>query len=309
MKILLFIFAIIVGCAGAKRKIPAPQYRDQLEVGEIVEHKAYTLSYNEKYEQPNWVAYSLKCSDFQNSVGRTNDYREDPLVKTKTLSPNDYKYTGYDRGHIAPAKDMSRNSDIMSESFYMSNISPQLPFFNRNGLWRKSESLIRNWACQNEILHIVAGPILDNTVTKRGLLSIPSRFYKVILADNKKMIGFIFPHSDNIDSAMNYSKTVDEVEVATGIDFFSYLPDHLEKEMESSVKESEWISVKKRSNPTHELKKIEQKLDQNYHKAPLQNSRRNQICCKICKKGKACGNSCIRRSYTCRRPQGCACDG
>ena len=76
---------------------------------------------------------------------------------------------------------MARNYEVMSESFFLSNMSPQLPYFNRHGLWRKSEGAVRSWASQNSNLVIVAGPIMSNAVKTKGRLAIPDAFFKVVL--------------------------------------------------------------------------------------------------------------------------------
>ena len=105
----------------------------------IVEHEYYTLRYNEKTEQADWVAYTLKKVNLDNSkFKRTDNFREDPDVKTKSATLADYKGSGYDRGHLAPAADFAWTKNGMSESFYMSNMSPQQPDFNR-GIWKKLE--------------------------------------------------------------------------------------------------------------------------------------------------------------------------
>ena len=47
----------------------------------------------------------------------------------------------------------------------------------------------------------------------------------------------------------------------------------------------------------------------NPFEASFEGEKYAQSCCKICRKGKACGNSCISRSKTCHKGKGCACDG
>src|SRR5690348_9355540 len=86
---------------------------------EIVQHKAYTLSYNEDHEQANWVAYVLTAKETNSANNeRTNKFLSDPLVKTKSASTADYENSGYDRGHLASAEDMAWSKTTMKESFY-----------------------------------------------------------------------------------------------------------------------------------------------------------------------------------------------
>jgi hypothetical protein len=112
---------------------------------QIISHTAYLLSYNEEHEQANWVAYMLTSSKLGSGLERSNRFLEDPLVASGTATNADYAKSGYDRGHLAPAADMSWSMQVMQESFYYSNMSPQLPGFNR-GIWKKLEEKVRDWA-------------------------------------------------------------------------------------------------------------------------------------------------------------------
>ena len=126
---------------------------------EIVEHENYSLCYNENYEQASWVFYELTKDEVVGDLERTDDFREDPLVSTGSASLEDYVGSGYDRGHIAPAADMEFSATAMSESFYMSNMSPQHPSFNR-GRWKSLESEVRKWAYSREAIWVTSGPVL-----------------------------------------------------------------------------------------------------------------------------------------------------
>ena len=129
-----------------------------IEDKQVIEHEYYVLSYSEKHEQAYWVSYLLDSSRLNGGIDRTNDFRIDPFIKTGSATLSDYKGSGYDRGHLVPAADMNFALDAMSETFYMSNMSPQVPSFNR-GIWKKLESLVREWANYEGVLYIVTGPI------------------------------------------------------------------------------------------------------------------------------------------------------
>ena len=214
------------------------------ESDQIIQHSAYTLNYSEQHEQASWVAYTLTSTHIRGTVNRTNDFREDYKVKTESASLFDYKGSGYDRGHLAPAGDMKWSSTAMSESFYMSNMSPQLPGFNR-GIWKKLESNVRNWARDNGELYVVTGPILTGNYPTIGAnqVSIPHYYYKVILDYKEpdiKGIGFILPHEKSSSSLQSFVISIDEVERRTGFDFYHSLPDSIEKQIESNVDVSKW---------------------------------------------------------------------
>ena len=210
--------------------------------GEIVKHSFYTLSYNETYEQANWVHYKLYPSFLMGKTPRKDSFKKDPLVSTQSASKNDYRGSGYDRGHLVPAGDMKYSSVAMLESFYMSNISPQNPSFNR-GIWKRLESLVRGWG-ENFEIYITSAGVLDfnnlGKIGRNGVL-IPHSFYKIIYAPNKNiMIGFLLSNNKHFGDLSSYAVTVDEIESLTGIDFYSDLPDNLEEELESKLITNNW---------------------------------------------------------------------
>ena len=215
-----------------------------LKTDQIIHHSNYTLNYSEQHEQAEWVAYSLTSSQVYGSVGRTNDFRSDPNVKTGSASLPDYKGSGYDRGHLAPAGDMKSTYTAMSESFYMSNMSPQVPGFNRE-IWKKLEGTVRNWAMDNKKVYITTGAVLTASYPTIGInkVSIPEFYYKVVLDYEQpeiKGIGFILPNQKSDKSLQSYAVSIDEVERFTGIDFFHSLPDNIEEKIESDAAVNKW---------------------------------------------------------------------
>jgi len=213
---------------------------------EIITHSYYTLSYNENHEQANWIAYKLTKHMIRNGLhDRKNNFRSDNKVRNQSSQLSDYKGSGYDRGHLCPAGDMKISKVAMSESFYMSNISPQSPSFNR-GIWKSLESIVRTWAIENDEIYVVTGPILTDIIGEIGSnsVSIPKYYYKVILDYKEpelKGIGFILENKKSQLSLSSYAISIDEVEELTGIDFFSSLPDDIENTIEESLSINKWI--------------------------------------------------------------------
>ncbi len=212
--------------------------------GQIIKHAYFTVSYSEEDEQAEWVAYKVTLNNFNSQIKRTNDYRSDPYVKTKSAETYDYQGSGYDMGHLAPARTMSHSYRSMSESFYLSNISPQIAAFNR-GIWKKLEQKIRYWTAMNDSLYVVTGPILkvpidiigDNDVT------VPRSFYKTLLRfkDGKvKGIAFIMPNQKSNKSIYAYATSIDHVEKITGIDFFYNLNKQIQSEVEANDDIKKW---------------------------------------------------------------------
>jgi endonuclease G len=217
---------------------------------EIVQHTAYSLSYNEDHEEANWVAYVLTGAEIHSANNeRTNRFLPDPLVKTKSASSIDYKGTDYDRGHLAPAEDMAWSAITMKESFYYSNMTPQAPSFNR-GVWRRLEELVRYWATVYDSIYIVTGPVLTARLPTIGPdhVSVPEYFYKVILQYNSKGvkgIGFILKNEASAATLKSLATSIDSVEQVTGIDFFPKLPDRDENKIEADPTIDQWRWTRK----------------------------------------------------------------
>jgi endonuclease G len=206
---------------------------------EVVKHTYYTLSYSERDEQAEWVAYELTAAMVTRSVKRSGNFRADPDVTTGSATPGDYKNSGYDRGHLASAADMAFSPVAMSECFYMSNMSPMAPSFNR-GIWEKLEEQVRTWATEYRMIYIVTGGILKDSMGKigRDSVTVPRYFYKIVMDNTEpdiKAIAFILPNAKSEHHLYDYAVTIDSIESLTGIDFFPELPDSLEKALESHV--------------------------------------------------------------------------
>ncbi|HJO92659.1 MAG TPA: DNA/RNA non-specific endonuclease [Victivallales bacterium] len=215
---------------------------------EIINHKYYMLGYNEDREQANWVAYKLTKNMVKNTTApRRNDFRPDPLVKTGSATLDDYRGSGYDRGHLCPAAAMRFSKTAMSETFYMSNMSPQVPDFNR-GAWKKLESKVRIWAVKNLEISVVTGHIFYNNRKHKEIgadkVDVPDAYFKVILDYRQpdiKAIGFILPNQKIEKPLYFYTVPVNNIERITGLDFFAYLPDNIEEQLESSSDYRRWI--------------------------------------------------------------------
>jgi endonuclease G len=204
---------------------------------EIIPHIAYSFSYNEQHEQANWVAYMLTKTHLGDGVERSNRFLEDPLVYTQTATNADYAKSGYDRGHLAPAADMSWSLQVMQESFYYSNMSPQLPGFNR-GIWKKLEEQVRAWTLQYDTLYVVTGPILEPGLPTIGAnkVSVPKAYFKALIApQQQKGIAFVMPNSKSEASVLSFSLSIDALEAKINRDLFFQLPDQIEQKIESIV--------------------------------------------------------------------------
>lgn len=212
---------------------------------EVIQHKGFVLGYWEKYEQPAWVMHLLEAPESKAKRFRRRDnFREDPLVSTLSASPEDYLKSGYDRGHLAPAADLSYDEEVLSESFYMSNMSPQRPAFNR-GIWNVLENQVREFAVTEGRLIVVTGPVFGKRPRRIGenRVSVPKGFYKILFDIQEpelKMLAFLLPHRGSQASLSSFTVSVDSVEELSGLDFFAGLPDSLENSLEINSQYSAW---------------------------------------------------------------------
>lgn len=211
--------------------------------GELIKHTFYSLSYAEDHEQAEWVHYKITPLMLKGNVKRTNYFKIDRKVSTGSANTKDYLKSGYDRGHLAPAADMKLSKLSMSESFYMSNVSPQKHSFNA-GAWLKLEKLVRAWAKISE-LYITTGGVLNSKYLKtigNNNVSVPEKFYKIIYDPrNQKIIAFLMANEKLDLPIEKYIVTVDEIESLTGIDFYHQLDDVLEEKLESTILKRQWF--------------------------------------------------------------------
>ncbi len=228
-------------------------FHPQSTTGAVIKRQYYALSYDEDHEQAEWVAYVLKKERLDMPwEERSDEFLPDPAVKTGSATPDDYRNSGYDRGHLVPAADMAFSKEAMQETFYMSNISPQARNFNK-GIWRELEELTRDWARKNKQLYVVSGPVLAEPV--KGAIgdnevSIPAAYYKVLLdltEPEVKAIAFVLPNEVSYEPLFKFATSIDKVEALTKIDFFPELmPEDLESRLESTYNIDLWEFNKKR---------------------------------------------------------------
>ena len=222
-----------------------PAIKKGIQGLELVEHSFFFLGYSEEHEQAAWVAYQVSKIHSRNRSERRNNFREDPAVQSGSAHPDDYRHSGYDRGHLAPAGDFDFSKKALSETFFMSNISPQDPSFNR-GAWNELENMVRNWASEKDSLWVVTGPILDSGLKKIGQngVSVPKYFYKIIFDPRQpkiSIIGFLMPNEKTMQDPVDFVMPVDRIEEKSGLDFFPLLPDALENRVEEEIPAEEWF--------------------------------------------------------------------
>lgn len=214
---------------------------------QILHRKAYTTSYNSVTLNANWTAWHLTADHTSGSYSRKGiDYMEDDEVKgaKQMLDDWDDRGPGIDHGHLCPSGDATWDGEALVQTFLLTNICPQNRKLNQ-GDWKYLEERCRGWANHYGEIFIVCGPLYyskpPHTMGKSSV-AYPDAFYKVVLRLGKRpaALGFIYPNTDEHRNIASYVKTVDEVEQATGIDFFFQLPDNIENRIEAFADITKW---------------------------------------------------------------------
>ena len=210
-----------------------------------LERAAYRLTYNPATRLPVWVAWHLTAEHTDGPYSRKGiKFAEDEDVPVPRATNMDYVNSGYDRGHICPSGDNKWSEEAQLQSFLYTNCCPQLHNLNA-GDWNELEGKCRKWAQQYGGVYIVSGPLLLNKKHKtigKNKVVVPEAFFKVVLCmeGEPKAIGFIYRNEANNKTMSSYVNTVDDVERLTGLDFFSALPDEVEREVEAKADLADW---------------------------------------------------------------------
>lgn len=215
---------------------------------QVVEHVGYTVSYNSDWRIPNWVAYELTAEEVQGVEPRGNDFVPDPDISSGTPSTDEYKNSGYDRGHMAPAGDMKWSKQAMKESFYTSNICPQNQNLNK-GDWKDLEEHVRSMATKYDHIYIACGPIVSAKPKTIGQYSyidriaIPDAFFKAILRQKDESwsaLGFMMPNQAGHKELSSYAMSIEELEMIIDMDLFYNLPNDIEEHVERTFNLTDW---------------------------------------------------------------------
>ncbi len=215
---------------------------------QIMVKRGFTVSFNPNTKLPNWVAYELTADETDGPWSRKGlRFMPDPDCHERQADHDDYRNSGYSRGHLAPAGDMKWDSLAMVESFYFTNCIPQETKFN-NGKWNQLEEKTRRWAKQYGKVYIVCGPAYLNEDTLRighNGVAVPDACFKALLVPKKgdySAIAFLMRNGGEERPLMDCACTVDELEEMLSMDFFCNLPDRIEKKVESVVVMEDWFS-------------------------------------------------------------------
>ena len=217
--------------------------------GIVLTKQFYVILFDTTTLVPEWVAYHLTKENLQGQANRKDNFRPDPdLPEGKRSELEDYKKSGFDRGHMAPAADFKRSDEAMSETFFLSNMAPQQPKLNR-GIWSKLEDQVRSLAETHGSIWIFTGPLyldsLDHRIAPKEHIgphnvAVPTHFFKAILCEHPdgqhEMYAFVMKNQlEKLPgTSKDYVATVRRVEELSGLNFFHRLPDDEEKLLETT---------------------------------------------------------------------------
>lgn len=218
---------------------------------EIVRHEGFVLSYNSRHLLPNWVSWLLTRERTKGKEKRADNFQPDTDIRKGPIAEDsDYRGSGFDRGHMCPAADCKHSRESQNQCFLLSNICPQTHALNA-GDWKELEELTRDWAQRYDSIYVVCGPVIERgkeyKIIGENGVTVPERYFKVLwrnTSDAAVCIGFIFENGSQNKPLSAYALSVDDVEKATGINFFSKFPKHIERKAESSVDVSQWKGLK-----------------------------------------------------------------
>ena len=250
---LLLVLGIMLSACATHCSKRSPKIETKLEHPKInkfenvLSHSAYTVSYNPSTLVANWVAYELTADETDGPWSRKGlRFMPDPDCQERQADHDDYRNSGYSRGHLAPAGDMKWDSLAMVESFYFTNCIPQETKFN-NGKWNQLEERTRRWAKQYGKVYIVCGPVYLSEDTLRighNGVAVPDACFKTLMVpkdDSYSAIAFLMRNGGEDRPLMDCACTVDELEELLSMDFFCNLPERIEKKVERVVVMEDWL--------------------------------------------------------------------
>ncbi len=203
----------------------------------VIQRSGYILSYDGKTRNANWVYQELTPASLEGEASRDRcDFMQDPLIPASLrTTQEDYRGSGFDKGHLCPAADAKSSPQAMKETFYLSNVSPQHPLLNRK-TWLKLEKYVRALAKSSDVVYVITGPLFLPHTKKDGKryvkyqvigkndVAVPTHFFKVLQAKkggNFQREAYIIPNQPQPQDypLSHFAVTLDRVEQAAGIVF------------------------------------------------------------------------------------------
>lgn len=197
---------------------------------QILFNRHYILGYSYYFRQAKWALEIVDPgkTDLERADNFRPDYRIPEIFRADLV---DYEGSGYDRGHLVASANQSEMSIQNSETFLLSNMSPQKPKFNRD-IWKRLETAVRELDAKEDIYetYVICGPIFDfdTSVSRIGTkdgngvsLPVPNAYFKSVLTENKRgdldMWSFIMPNEESDKPLETFLVPTIQVEAMSGI--------------------------------------------------------------------------------------------
>ena len=211
------------------------------------EYRNYSFGWSQKDLVALWVAYPLSKFYLNGDAGRTNAWALDPLLGDLSAAPFGGYAGDYARGHQLPSADRQCSYDANAQTFYGTNMTPQLNAHNE-GIWADLENKVRIVAKASDTTYVVTGVVTEGstiftTDSYDKPMTVPTAYFKALLRYSKSSTlgqwnaaAFYLEHRAYSESlGKNHSMSVDELEELTGIDFFVNLPAKIGEEQAAKV--------------------------------------------------------------------------
>lgn len=222
----------------------APIVNKPDQTGQYICRIGYAVRYDYGNKVSDYAVEKITRASIVGKATRKDDFREDQSVPSQHRSTlMDYQASGYDRGHMAPAADFYYSAEAMSESFYLTNMMPQVPGNNR-GIWKHIETHVRTWVESTGDVYVVTGTIHNKGGKSIGNgVKIPSHVYKVIYNPvTNKSISFMLPNEKlAVDQLEKYTVSISDVEAAAGVSLFPTMPPDKLGVKTKKATLSEWV--------------------------------------------------------------------
>lgn len=222
----------------------------------------YELEYDKSKFHSRWVAFRFDGNTRAQSVGRSDEpFMDDPSLSSTLHIGYKGFGPGYDRGHLCASADRLYDRTANEQTFYMSNMSPQLSSFNQ-GYWVTLESQVQKLGRSktfSDTLYVVKGGTIKEGQIKSYItrnngnkVAVPKYYYMALLKVKNgvyhsiafwmehKEYGYSYNNKAPLSEIMNHAVSVNELEQLTGIDFFPNLPDATEEKVEDQKDINTW---------------------------------------------------------------------
>lgn len=198
--------------------------------------RSYSMLYDTQLKMAYWVAYPLCNYYTTKNVNRTNAWAYDPSLSSEEQATMKRGLNGYDRGHQIPSADRLVTREANEQTFYYTNMTPQIGRGMNQHIWQKLETAVRGWSSNIDTLYVVTGAMpttpenttISYTQDNDGKqIAVPKYYFKALCRINRatgeaQTIAFKLDNRayPNGESYMNHTLSVAELERMTGFVFF-----------------------------------------------------------------------------------------